>query len=209
MHQDTPDSAEIDDLLEQAEAGRQGAIDRLLDRHRPYLHQLVELRIDPKLRSRIDPSDVVQEAQLEASRRLGDFLRQRPMPFRLWLRQIAYDRLLMLRRFHVRAARRTVEKEVALPERSSLLLARQLLAGSTASQQLARRELAGLVRAALGRLPDHDREVLLMRTFEGLSFEEVGYLLGIEPAAARKRHGRALIRLHKLLLEQGPGELPP
>jgi RNA polymerase sigma-70 factor (ECF subfamily) len=209
MHQTTPDSAETNDLLEQAQAGKPEAVDRLLDQHRLYLHQLVELRMDPKLRPRVDPSDVVQEAQLEASRRLGDFLRQRPMPFRLWLRQIAYDRLLMLRRFHVRSARRTMAREVALPDRSSLLLAQQFVASSTASKNLARRELAALVRAAMAQLPDHDREVLLMRTFEGLSFEEVGYLLGIDPATARKRHGRALIRLHKLLSEQGLAELPP
>jgi RNA polymerase sigma-70 factor (ECF subfamily) len=209
MHQATPDSAETDHLLAQAQAGKPEALDRLLDQHRVYLHQLVELRMDPKLRPRVDASDVVQEAQIEASRRLGDFLRQRPMPFRLWLRQIAYDRLLMLRRFHVRSARRTLAREVPLPDRSSLLLAQQFLASSTASKNLARRELAALVRAAMTELPDHDREVLLMRTFEGLSFEEVGYLLGIDPATARKRHGRALIRLHKHLSEQSLAELPP
>jgi RNA polymerase sigma-70 factor (ECF subfamily) len=208
MHHTEADSVETHELLEEAQAGKPEAVERLADRYRPYLLQFVELRLDAKLRARVDPSDVVQEAQLEATRRLADFLKQRPMPFRLWLRQIAYDRLLMLRRFHIRSAKRALAKEVALPERSSLLLARQLLASSTASKNLARRELAAFVRRALAQLPDHDREVLLMRTFEGLSFQEVGFLLGIDPATARKRHGRALIRLHKLLTEQGPLELP-
>jgi RNA polymerase sigma factor (sigma-70 family) len=93
---------------------------------------------------------------------------------------------------------------VALPERSSVLLAQQIRArGSTPSQKLDRQDLARRVQLAVVRLPDDDREVLLMRTFEGLSFEEVGYLLKIDAAAARKRHGRALLRLHRILSEGG------
>jgi RNA polymerase sigma-70 factor (ECF subfamily) len=95
-------------------------------------------------------------------------------------------------------------REVALPERSSLVLARQLLAsGSTPSQRLDQEELGRRVRHAVSQLPEMDREVLLMRTFEGLSFEEVAWMLKIDPAAARKRHGRALLRLGNILSELG------
>src|SRR5207244_2772693 len=120
-----------------------------------------------------------QEAQLEAFRRLADFLRRRPMPFGLWLRKTAQERLLMLRRRHVDAARRSVGREVALPEHSSLQLAAQLLAagGSTPSGQAERAELAQRVRDALARLPDADREVLLMPTYEGLPYDDIGRLL--------------------------------
>src|SRR5262245_32028544 len=102
------DSVETQNLLQRVRAGETAATDLLLERHRPYLRRLVELRLDPKMRGRVDPSDVVQEAQLEALRRLDGYLKQPPMPFRLWLRQLAYDRLLMLRRRHVTAARRSV-----------------------------------------------------------------------------------------------------
>jgi RNA polymerase sigma-70 factor, ECF subfamily len=204
-----PESAETRKLLVEAEAGKCEAVDRLLARHRDYLRRFVEFRIDPKLAARVDASDVVQEAQLEVARKLQDFLRLRPMPFRLWLRQIAYDRLLMLRRFHIRSARRSVGREVAMSDRSSLIMARQLLASSTASKHMARRELAAEIRKAIAVLPDQHREVLLMRTFEGLSFDEVAYLLDVEPATARKRHGRALIRLQKVLADAGLTELPP
>jgi RNA polymerase sigma-70 factor (ECF subfamily) len=96
---------------------------------------------------------------------------------------------------------------VALPDRSSQMLAQQLLAsGSTPSQNLDRRELARHLRLALGQLPDTDRELLLLRNFEGLSYSEIGYILGVEPATARKRHGRALVRLHKILFEGGLSE---
>src|SRR5207245_4465942 len=139
-----------------------------------------------------------------ASRRPSSYLQDPAMPFRLWLRQLACDRVLMVHRSHLRAARRAIQREVDLPEQSSLVLARQLLAPSTTpTRRLARDELVRRVREAVARLTETDREVLLMRTFEGLSFEEVAYVLQIDPAAARKRHGRAILRLHKALSEGG------
>src|SRR5438270_328589 len=154
------DSSETGRLLEQVRDGLPGAIDRLLDRHRAYLRQFVALRLDPQLRARVDPSDVVQEAQLEAIRRLDRYLAQPPIPFRLWLRRLAYDRLLMLRRRHVGADKRSVTRDVVLPDRSSVVLAEQLLAaGGSPSEQLTRRELARRVRQALAELPEADREL--------------------------------------------------
>src|SRR5262245_39934053 len=205
-----PASAETERLLEQARAGQEGAAARLLDRHRPYLRRLIELRMDPRMQGRVDPSDVVQEAQLEACRRLAGYLEQPPLPFRLWLRQIAYDRLLMLRRRHVGAARRTVERDVALPERSSLLLAQQLLAaGSTPSEQLVKREFVLRVHEAVSRLPEGDREVLALRNLEGLSNREAAHVLGIDPATASRRYGRAVLRLREILLQSGLMESEP
>jgi RNA polymerase sigma-70 factor, ECF subfamily len=199
-----PDSTETRSLLQQAQTGDRQAFEHLFARHRPYLRQLVELRLDPKLHTRVDPSDVVQEAHLEAFRRLRTYLKERPMPFRLWLRQIAYDRTLKAWRHHRGTARRAVGREVPLPERSSLVLAQQLLAGgSTPSQRLDRRELAQRLRQAIAQLPQSDREVILMRHFEGLSNPEVGCLLAIDPATVSKRHGRAMLRLHRILLTGG------
>jgi RNA polymerase sigma-70 factor (ECF subfamily) len=210
MDEVTPDAAETERLLRQAQAGDGRAYEQLFGRYRAYLRQVIALRLDPKLRPRVDPSDVVQEAELEAFRRLADYLQRRPMPFRVWLRKTACEKLLKLREHHVGTAQRSVEREVPLPERSSLLLARRLLAGgSTPSQRLSRREAARLVNEALAGLGEADREILLMREFEGLSYEEAGCALGIEPAAARKRYGRALLRLQQRLIDQGLLESPP
>jgi RNA polymerase sigma-70 factor (ECF subfamily) len=204
------DSAETLRLLGEVRVGQPGALDQLLARHRPYLRQLVGLRFDPPLRARVDPSDVVQEAQIEAVRRLSHYLEQPALPFRLWLRQIAHDRLLMVRRQHLGAACRTVARDVSLPDRSSLALARQLLApGSSPSEQLSRRELTQRVHQALAQLPDADREVLLMRNFEGLSNQEVAQVLRINPGAASQRYGRALLRLRQILLTDNPVEAQP
>jgi RNA polymerase sigma-70 factor (ECF subfamily) len=122
-----PDSAETESLLEQARAGDDRAFDRLFAWHRQDLLAFVELRLDRKLRTRVDPSDVIQEAQLEAVRKLGDYLQRRPMPFRLWLRKTTCERPLMIHRRHLKAASRAIERGVPLPDHSSLGLARQLL----------------------------------------------------------------------------------
>ncbi len=202
-----PDSAETQSLLQQAQAGDPEAFEQLFTSHRAYLRKTVELRLDPKLRSRVDPSDVVQEINLEAFRRLSTYLEQQPMPFRLWLRQIAYDHTLKARRHHLGTARRAAGREVSLPERSSLQLAQQLVAaGSTPSQVLDRRQLVRRLREAVAQLPEADREVILMRHFEGLSNQEVGCLLGMDPGTVSKRHGRAMLRLHRILFEGGMTE---
>jgi RNA polymerase sigma-70 factor (ECF subfamily) len=164
--------------------------------------RFVELRLDAQLQARVDQSDVVQEAQMEAVRRLDAYLVDSPMPFRLWLRQIAQDRLVMLRRHHLGTLRRSVTCEAALPDESSQAFARQLMAdNSSPSARLAASELAQRVQQAVARLPEADREVVLLRNFEGLSNQEVALLLQIQPATASQRYGRALLRLRKLLDE--------
>jgi RNA polymerase sigma-70 factor (ECF subfamily) len=204
MAEITPDSVETQGLLRAAAAGDRRAFDELLARHRQSLCKFVELRMDPKMRARVDASDIVQETQLEAFRRLQGFFQRQPMPFHVWLRKTAYERLLMARRQHVDAGQRAVGREVSLPDRSSLLLAARLIPkGSTPSQRLGRRELALRVHRILERLAASDREILLMRNIEEQSYQEIACILDIDPAAARKRYGRALFRLHALLVEDG------
>jgi RNA polymerase sigma-70 factor (ECF subfamily) len=199
-----PDSAETGRLLERVQAGDRDAFEQLFARYRLNLVRVVEARLDGKLRARVDPSDIVQETQMEAYRRLPDYLARRPMPFRLWLRKTAQERLLMARRRHIDARWRSVMREVPLPEQSSLLLARPFLAaGSTPSEQVGRRELARRVSQTVAHLPEADQEILLLRTYEGLSNHEAAMVLGLDPATASKRHGRAILRLHRLLAKHG------
>jgi RNA polymerase sigma-70 factor (ECF subfamily) len=199
-----PDSAQTCGLLEGIRAGDPEALGRLLARYRPDLHAFVAHHLDPGLRARVDPSDVVQEAHLEVVRRMPDYLERLPMPFHLWVRKTAYERLLNLRRDHRGAARRSVSREVPLPDHSSLLVAGPLIqAGPTPSQEAEGRELVERIGRAVADLAEADREMLLLRHAEGLSYEEIAYLLEIEPATARKRYGRALIRLQKVLADHG------
>jgi RNA polymerase sigma-70 factor (ECF subfamily) len=199
-----PDSAHTCALLERVAHRDADALDELLVHHRTGLREFIEFHLDPRLRARVDPSDVVQETQMELVRRMEDFLAQRPMPFRLWMRKKAFERLLNLRRDHLQREKRSVRREVALPDRSSLALVRPLLAQQpTPSQEAEARELAERVARAVAQLGDADREILLLRHGEDLPFEEIACLLELTAAAARKRFGRALIRLQTLLRAEG------
>lgn len=198
-----PDSSLTTRLLDEVASGDRAAFEELFARHERRLHRFVEMRIDRRLRARVDPSDVVQETQLQAFSRMDDYLVRRPMPFRLWLQKTAYERLIKARRRHIRAARRSVERELPLPDRSSRLLAEQLLNEAGPAQHLSQQETVRLVGEAIAELAEIDREVLMMRSFEGLSFDEIAVILEIESAAARKRFGRALLRLRNALNRRG------
>ncbi|HRX86793.1 MAG TPA: sigma-70 family RNA polymerase sigma factor [Phycisphaerae bacterium] len=200
----SPESRGTDELLARVRAGSDSAIEQLLAGHRAFLRAFVALRMDPALRQRVDPSDVVQDAQIEIARRMADYAADPRMPLRLWLRQITYDRLLMLQRRHAGAQRRTVAREIVPPEDSSVALAEQVICQrSSPSEALIRGELVERVRAALHNLSEDDREMVLMRNFEGLSNAEVAALLQVSPAAASKRYGRALLRLRTGLRDDG------
>ena len=177
---------------------------------------MVRLRIDRRLQGRIDAADVVQEAFLEASRRLSEY-DQESMPFFLWLRLITGQRLMALHRRHLGAEMRDAGREVSLyqgmlPETTSAGLAAQLMGHQTKPSEAAMRtERRIRVEEALNRMDPIDREVLALRHFEQLSATETSDVLGIKEAAARKRYIRALARLKDILaaMPGGVEELLP
>jgi RNA polymerase sigma-70 factor (ECF subfamily) len=213
----TSDSSETDQLLQRAAQGDQAAWSALLARHRDRLRRMVALRLDRRLQGRIDPSDVIQEAHLEAAAHLADYLRQPAMPFFLWLRSITGHKLLELHRHHLGTQMRDASREVSLyrgtlPETTSAALAAQLLGHATRPSEVAiRAEMKIRLQEALNSMDPLDREVLALRHFEQLTTAEVAEELGIKEAAAGKRYIRALRRLKDILkaMPGGMGEMMP
>jgi RNA polymerase sigma-70 factor (ECF subfamily) len=204
---------DTDQLLQRVAAGDLAARGLLLDRHRPRLRQMIALRLDRRLWARVDPSDVLQETLAEADQKLADYARRRPLPFYPWLRRLAWERLVQVHRRHVRARRRTVQREAdpapPLPDESALDLADRLAArGSSPSARLRRDELCGCLRRALAQLPEGDREVLVLRYLEDLSPKEIAAVLDVTEAAVKMRQLRALRRLRDLLGDDFAEELP-
>jgi RNA polymerase sigma-70 factor, ECF subfamily len=159
----------------------------------------------------IDPSDVVQEALADASRKLDGFLRDRPLPFYPWLRRLASERIIQLHRRHLGTQKRSAAREerldFALRDDSSDQLANCLAAsGTSPSQQVLRDEQARRLREVLDRLSPNDREVLVMCYLEELNFHEIATALGITVSAAKVRHFRAMKRVRKLLENHDLGE---
>lgn len=199
-----PDSDRTQELLLAAEGGKQEAVNALLERHRDAVRQMIQLRLDRAVAARVDASDVVQDVLLEASQRLSDYLRTPAMPFHLWLRQLAKDRLIDMHRRHRAAQRRSVDRErsidAPLEGQSSLDLAAQLIAQElTPAAATLRREIQQRFLTALQELNDDDREIVLMRHHEHLTNSEVAEALGLSQAAAGMRYLRALRRLRDVL----------
>jgi RNA polymerase sigma-70 factor (ECF subfamily) len=191
-------------LLQLAQSGDDSARDELFAQMRERVRQLIALRMDERLSSRLDASDIVQETFVDASRRLPDFLSRRPVPFYLWLRQIALDRLADAHRRHVYGRRRSVLKEEAahLSEHSVVTLASHLSgSGSGPLSKLVRAELQERLRAGLIHLEPDDRDVIVMRFLERLRTKEISAVLQITESAVKWRVQRALERLQRLLTD--------
>jgi RNA polymerase sigma-70 factor (ECF subfamily) len=199
------DTTDTFELLRRAERGDRGALDELFSRHRSRLRRMVVLRLARSLQGRVDASDVIQDALLEASRRFPRYLEERSMPFFLWLRFLTGQALAAIHRRHLGVKARDPRREVSLhagslPEATSEALAAQLLGRLTSpSQALARAEFRLRLQDALNGLDPEEREVLALRHFEQLSNAEAAKELGIKEAAASKRYVRALTRLEGIL----------
>jgi RNA polymerase sigma-70 factor (ECF subfamily) len=194
---------ETEDLIRRAGDGDGAAAEELFVRHRDRLRRMVAVRMDARLAARVDASDVVQEALVEASRKLPEYLQNQPIPFYPWLRQITWDRLMDTHRRHVLAQKRAAGREhrhYMLPDHSAMTLADRLIAsGTSPSGHFMRQELRSQMRTALERLSSRDREVLVLRHLEQLSIREIASVMGMTEGAVKVQHVRALQRLRDLM----------
>ena len=192
-------------LLQEVESGEPDAVNRLMDRHREAVRRMVQMRLDHAVARRVDASDVVQDVLLEASQRMKDYIQNPGMPFHLWLRQLAKDRVIDMHRRHRAAQRRSVDREQNLStmntdDRSAADLAAILKdAELTPAAATLRKEMEQRFLAALAQLEDNDREMIIMRHFEHLGNSEVAQALGLSAPAAGMRYLRAIRRLRDLL----------
>ncbi len=201
-----PEQQHTQELLHSAQQGNERAVNQLLEVHRESLRNMVRLRLDRQIAKRVDASDVVQDVMLEAAQRMREYLLDPRIPFHLWLRQLAKDRMIDLHRRH-HALRRSVDREqplalTGMPDQSSMDLAAQLADGQlTPAAASIRKELEQRFLDAIDLLDEHDREIIIMRHVEQLSNSDVSAALNLTPAAAGMRHFRALQRLRTLLAE--------
>jgi RNA polymerase sigma-70 factor (ECF subfamily) len=207
-----PDESEVREWLARAAGGDAESWRLLLQCHHDRLRRMVAVRLDPRLQGRVDPSDVLQEVYLEAATRLADYLRRPELPFHLWLRLVAGDRLAKLHRTHLGTQMRSVGREAPLelqpaPDVSSVVLAAAFAGGGDRpSEAAARAERQSRLQQILEAMEPIDREVLALRYFEELSLTEAALVLGVSDKAAHKRHVRALGRLRQALAAE-PGGL--
>jgi RNA polymerase sigma-70 factor (ECF subfamily) len=194
-------------LIERVAQGDQSAFGPLMALHSDRLRRMISVRMDSRLKGRVDTSDVYQELQIEVIRRLPDYMANKDMGFFEWLRFLGRQKLAETSRRHLHAQARDVRREERLEhspsDGSSLALASFLVGEITSpSLQVSRREIREKLDAAIASLDEMDRETLLLRHAEQLSATEAAKEAGVSASTFRQRHVRALKRLKAALLEQ-------
>jgi RNA polymerase sigma-70 factor (ECF subfamily) len=191
--------------LSQLRRGGATAVAEAFRCHREQLQRMIAFRLDARIIGKVDCDDILQDAYVEAARRIDDYLAQPAVPFYVWIRQITLQILIDTHRRFLGTKMRDPRQEVALHAGAgsgshSAALAAHLLGSLTSPSQAAvREEMASLLRAALEQLSDMDYEVLVLRHLEELSNNEVAEVLGIDRYAASKRYLRALQRLRRAM----------
>jgi RNA polymerase sigma-70 factor (ECF subfamily) len=189
------------DDLARLRAGELAAAWKCFARHQDRLKRAIAWRLDRRLGSRLDVSDILQETYAVALRRLAEYLRRPEMPFDLWLLWLAREQVQTAHRRHFGTDGRALGREVpALPVDSSACFIQGLLAQETSPSKAAvAAEAAEQLRQALSHLTEDELDLILWKHFEQLSHREIARLLGITEAAAAKRYIRAVERLRGLL----------
>lgn len=202
----TDSSVSPSELIRDAKAGKPAAVGRLLELYLNYLKILATTQLDPKLRRRVSPSDVVQETVCEAHRDFPMFRGQSEGEFVAWLRQILIHNLARFVELHVLAEKRDIRRELSLNEmrravdRSSMQMDALLIGREgTPSGAALKRERGVLLADCLSQLPDDYREVVLLRNFKGLPFKEVAKEMNRSSGAVRMLWLRALEQLREKL----------
>lgn len=203
------DETQASDLIRRCRAGEAAARDQLFGRYHGYLHVLARGQLGRHLRTKCDPSDVVQQTLLEAHRDFGAFQGSHEPELLAWLRRIlAHNLYNEARRFA--AQQRDAAREVSLEqvaagvEHSSVCLGKGIAAeGLSPSAVASQKESAVRLAEALARLPEDYQSVLILRIFEELPAEEVAERMGRSAGAVRMLQMRALVALREEMAEEG------
>lgn len=195
------DQPGVEQLLSSARQGDEQQVGRLLTLYRNYLTILATTQLDARLRRRMSPSDLVQEAMLGAYRDFPKFRGHCERELLAWLRQILINCLHHAYEAHVQAGRRDVRREISLDDmnrsldRSVMRLAHVLAdRGPSPSAPAHDRERSVAIADQLAKLKPDDRDVIVLRNLQGLSFEEVAERMGRKPGAVRMLWLRAIER---------------
>lgn len=179
------------------------AVAELFSQYRDQLEQMIGFRMDPRLRGRIDPADVLQEAWLHIAERVDSYLKKPDVSFYVWMRQLTYQSLIDQHRHHFRN-KRGLGQEVGQKKKSYNATTYSIVGhlvghATTPGRAFEREEEKEQLHVALESMEEVDREVLALRHFESLPNKQVAEILGISVTAASNRYVRAMTRLSEIM----------
>lgn len=190
----------IEHLIRRAAEGDREAANRLAQECAEPVRRRLQHRLAGELRGRADTEDLLQSTLVAALGGLERFEYRGEGPFYAWLASVAEREFLMeLRR--ARAAKRDIRRQRPIDAAAGRS------AGLTSpSQGAVRGELAEDLRAAVASLPDRERQVVELHTFQGLGFAEVAETLGLSGKSAAYRIFERALKKVGLALDAGAGE---
>ena len=195
-----PPGPSLEKWLEEARRGSEEALGRALEACRPYLLQVAREELAPQLRAKLGASDLVQETFLEAQRDFRRFRGCSEADWLAWMRRILLNNVANQTRHFRHTKKRRLGREVALSDAPlDELIEPRTDQGGSPSRQARQRERDAALAAALARLPEPQQQVIRLRNYERLTFEEVGRRMGRSAEAVRKLWGRAIESLQQLL----------
>ena len=180
-----------------------GGISDLLRKYRGYLHFMASVQIDRKLRGKVDPSDLVQETMLKAQQKFGQFRGNSERELLGWLRKVLATQLAQqVRRFSTQMRDLSLEQQLQheLDESSNSLTRQFAVSTPSPSENAMRRETSVLVADAIAKLPSHYREVIMLRNFDHLRFDQIAEQMGRSTDATKKLWVRAVQQLRAELV---------
>ena len=193
-------------LVQRLRHGDQAAMAELFEMNRERLLRMIAIRMDSRLKGRIDEADVLQEAFLTLSGKITSFAQYPDMSPYVWMRLTVQDRLIALHRRHIQAGKRDARREVSLSHKansddSSMDIADNLADSfSSVGGKVARQEITRMVQETLAKMDERDREIILMRIFERMSNAEAAQALGLSANGASSRFSRAMDRLQRQVM---------
>lgn len=205
-------ASDADELVKRLKDQDLTALAELFEINRDRLSRMVSIRMDRRLKGRIDATDVLQEAYMILSQKIGNFADYPDMSPYVWMRLTVNDRLIALHRKHIQAGKRDARKEISMsqkanPDESSAEIVDTLAdTVSSVGGKVARAEVTKMIKATLECMEDKDREIILMRIFEGMSNAEAAQALDLTANGASSRFSRAMDRLQKDVLKTESGE---
>ncbi len=195
-----------DDLVgTAAEISCQDQLPQLFEAFRHRLRTLVEVRIDRRIRARVDASDILQEAFVDAVRRFPEYQKDGKMTPYLWFRFLTLQQLTLAHRRHLGVKARAAGREQRINDNyqsgiDSSAMAFCLVGNeSTPSAKFTRAEETLKLTEVLESLEPLDREVLALRHFEQLQHSEIAAELNLTVAAVASRYRRALKKVGQAL----------
>ena len=205
-------ASDADELVKRLKDQDHTALAELFEINRDRLSRMVSIRMDRRLKGRIDATDVLQEAYMILSQKIGNFADYPDMSPYVWMRLTVSDRLIALHRKHIQAGKRDARKEISMsqkanPDESSAEIVDTLAdTVSSVGGKVARAEVTKMIKATLECMEAKDREIILMRIFEGMSNAEAAQALNLTANGASSRFSRAMDRLQKDVLKTESGE---